>query len=204
MQGVVLAAAVEGIVAISAVNGIAPCATQNGVIFAASIDCVVAVTAGDGVVAFGAEQAVVISTTVERVVASSAFQRVLAFQTSDAVVAAISAQQVGEAIAGDGIVAAAAKAILDQRGGVVLVEQRIGDIAARQPTRATIATGQVGELVLGGRRPLAGPEVDRDGVSVVREVVGIDPAAVPEGHEDPVGRRRALPGAVDGEFSRCL
>ena len=90
----------------------------------------------------------------------------------------------------------AARGVLDQGAGVVVVEQRHGDVAGRQ--RRQVLEGEVvGQLGLVEGGELARAQVDGDAVGVVAGVDRVVAAAVPDGEEDLVARRRALADAVD-------
>ena len=55
---------------------------------------------------------------------------------------------------------------------------------------------KVGKLVGRKRCPATGPKIDDAAFvgSVIRKVVDIDPAAIPNGHEDCIGTRSRLLG----------
>ena len=91
-------------------------------------------------------------------------------------------------VTGDDVIARAADDVLDQRGRVVVVEQRIRDVAGRVMTTAEIC-----ELCRRNRGPAARLKIDRERRGVVGEIVGVLSAAVPDRHEDLVAGRRALP-----------
>ena len=106
-------------------------------------------------------------------------------------------------VADEDVVAGAARGVLDQRAGVVVVEQRHGDVAGRQ--RGQVLIGQVvGELGLVEGRELARAQVDGDPVGVVAGVDRVVAAAVPDGEQDLVARRRALADAVDEHLAGRL
>ena len=96
-------------------------------------------------------------------------------------------------VAGDDVAAGAADRVLDQRGRVVVVEIGVGDVADRG-----VAGAEIGQLRRRHRRPAARLQVDGDVGGVVREVIGVVAAAVPDRHEDRVAAGRGLRDAVDG------
>jgi hypothetical protein len=200
VEDIVLAAAINRVVAVTAVDRVDPGSGQHRVVARAGVDCVGTVTTGDRIISVAAGQAVIVGTAVDRIVSNPAFDRIRAEQPRDVVVAAVAAQQVGDVVAENGIVADAAGGVFDQRARVVVVLQCVVDVAlgeAPAAVRRSVrvhATIQVGKLGSARHRPFAGPQVDVDAagavrVAVVRHVVGVVAEAVPDGQEHAIGAR---------------
>ena len=133
-----------------------------------------------------------------RVRASAAHDGVASRTAGDRVVAAAAVQRVGNGITQNRVVAGPAVGVVDIGARVAVVEIGVVDVARR-----IVAVAEIGQLHRGEHRRGTGIEVDAQVRGVVRQVVGIDATAVPDGLVDAVGRaadaaaRRELPDAVD-------
>ncbi len=128
---------------------------------------------------------------------------VIARPAGDRVVAETAVQRIGDGVADDSVVAGSADGVVDVGACVAIVEIGVVDVA-----RGVMAVTEIRQLHGGEHRRSAGIEVEAQVRRVVRQVVGIDAAAVPDRLVDAVGRaadpaaRRELPDAVDGLLPR--
>src|SRR5262249_33172115 len=97
----------------------------------------------------------------------------------DGIVTTTAGKLVVGTVADNGITTGSADHVLDQRGGIAVVKERIGDVAGGVVPRA-----EAGELGRGSRGPGARVEVDGKIGRVVGEIVGVGAAAIPQRHED--------------------
>ena len=130
-----------------------------------------------------------------RIGARAADDGVVAAAAGDRIVAGAAVQCVGDGIADDRVVAGAADGVVDVGARVVVVEIGIVDVARR-----VMAVSEIGELNRREQRRRTGIEIDAQVRRVVRQVVGIDAATVPDRLVDAIGR--ATGTAIVGRLAR--
>ena len=101
-------------------------------------------------------------------------------------------QRVLRGVAEDDVVARAADRGFDQGSRVALVLQRVVDVSPRE-----MAVAEPGRLHVGELGGAAGGQVDLEVGGVVRQIVGVVAAAVPDRHEDAVGAGIEAQLAID-------
>ena len=105
-------------------------------------------------------QDVIIVATEQLVVTGPAIQAVIAFKPDQGIVAKTTGEDVSDLVPGQRIGPEPARCILDQRRDIVVVEQRIEDVATGLAARRV--TVEISQLARAEGRGFPGPQIDVD------------------------------------------